>query len=54
MYLEKSKYWKYWKKNKLSEEKQKQIELELNKIKQLKSENKEWINNLKNLCTIIE
>ena len=42
------------KKNKLSEEKQKQIELELNKIKQLKSENKEWINNLKNLCTIIE
>lgn len=42
------------KKTKLPEEKQKQIELELNKIKQLRSENKEWISNLKILSINIE
>jgi hypothetical protein len=43
-----------FKKIKILQDKQKEIETELNKIKQLKSENKNWIDNLRNLCDLIE
>ena len=43
-----------FKKIKILQDKQKEIGTELNKIKQLKSENKNWIDNLKNLCDLIE
>lgn len=42
------------KKNKISQDKQKLIEAVLNKIKQLKTENKDWINEMKSLTTLIE
>jgi hypothetical protein len=42
------------KKNKISEDKQKIIEKEFNKIKQLKAENKDWTNELKSLTILIE
>lgn len=42
------------KKNNIPEDKQKQVENEFNKIKQLKSENKDWINKLKSISIILE
>ncbi len=42
------------KKNNFNEQMQKQIDIEFNKIKQLKSENKEWFEELKKLSNIIE
>jgi hypothetical protein len=42
------------KKNKISEDKQKLIDKEFNKIKQLKAENKEWVNEMKSLTMLIE
>ena len=42
------------KKNKITEDKQKLIDKEFNRIKQLKSENKDWINEIKSLTTLIE
>lgn len=42
------------KKNKITEDKQKLIEKEFNKIKQLKTENKDWVNEMKSLTILIE
>lgn len=42
------------KKNKICQEKQKIIETEFNKIKQLKAENKDWVNEMKSLTILIE
>jgi hypothetical protein len=43
-----------YKKNNMSEQRQKQINDELTMIKKLKAENKDWKENLKNLLVLIQ